>query len=57
MTLAGIYASMAFGATSIHICHAKRQSDVLGGWVGKAIFVMAWRSCSKEDPISKEKVL
>ena len=57
MTLAGIYASMAFGATSIPICHAKRQSDVLGGWVGKAIFVMAWRSCFKEDPISKEKVL
>ena len=41
-------------------CHfAKHQSDVLGGWVGKNIFIMAFcvKSGSKENPISKEKLL
>ena len=40
-------------------CHAKRESDVLGGWVGKTYLSwrFVWQSGSKEDMgSSKEKI-
>ena len=40
-------------------CHAKRESDVLGGWVGKIYLSrrFVWQSGSKEDMgSSKEKI-